>query len=293
MQTLTLNIKLKRLCIVLGFSFAIFTGFWSVLSPLGGMAFLLSIGKIRTLYYIFIAIISLLIATSFFLTKELSRKKKVDDIIRPVDDKIIDIGNSRVDIDYLALLQASNRKVQLLGLSLPFFSTEAAVSTLKQLIQKEIHIYFLVVNPLTRSLSQRPQKLYSINIHVRCASATTLLVLSKLKQALADNYKKFLEIRVTSVLPSVGSIRFDDKILWSPYLMTQTGATSPYFLQEVDCIFGRAIAQNFESLWDERAFEIEDQVDYSMLKNFTEEDSKGDFVLDSNITEKLINILKE
>ncbi|MGF1611198.1 MAG: hypothetical protein ACFCUQ_17480 [Kiloniellales bacterium] len=127
---------------------------------------------------------------------------------------------------------------------------------------REVDVRILMNDPRSFAMKFRPSELYPPGSGPKTSALSTLNTLWHLKcGGLPEDKQKHLKLAITDVALSIGAIISDDGVVWSPYLLTSTGAKSPYMVTSTtDIVFGQKIAAHFGMLWDEMATRIDDVV---------------------------------
>lgn len=259
---------------------SVFGVIWLLLEPLGGFIYLISIKNQIIIYYIILLILSILISLILLLLKVEFNK---------TDDPLIEIGENRSNYNYLNSLNNAQIQVDLLGLSLAPYSTEEYVNTLEKLIERGVLIRIILLNPLSPNIKQRQKDLYSINTDIRIATATTLKTLVQLKKCISARRKNFFLLKVINVLPNYGMFKVDKEILWNPYLAKKTGLGSPFLVVKEESIFGKNLIIDFNVLWNEFSYEVNETTNLEDLKEFLQKD---DLIYEMYNDENTINLVK-
>ena len=262
--------------------FAIFSGIWVLIEPLGGMSLIKNYSNNTIFIYLIIATITLLITilfTLFFFNKKNSTKS--------TDPLRMDL--SRAKFDYLEILSGSKKNINLLGLSLPTFSLEAKIDFLKNKVHEGVLIRILLLNPFSPTSKQRPKRIYNISASISETCINTLCILLKLKKyGISEEVNNLLKIRLINIHPSIGIIGNETQIFWSPYLSLYSGAKSPFIIHELGTSdFGNEIQNHFETLWTDYSIEINNDTTLDSLKNFVLNEGFQPVKIDLGLEEKL------
>jgi hypothetical protein len=267
--------------------FAIFSGVWVLLEPLGGMAELQKYASDKMFIYGAVFLISLLLSiTVFSFVSERRGKVGADPYT---------IGTSRAQYDYIDLLSESEKEIYLLGLSLPTFSLESKIEFLRSKIRSGVRVKIILLNPYSIAALQRPDRLYELSTAVSETCINTLHVLLKLwHNGLTKQERQYLVIALINIHPSVGIIGTEKKVFWSPYLAKATGAKSPYMIHDLSqSKFGDEIQNHFTELMDRNSLVIDEHTSAEDLQDFCTSEGFTPISLDETLTKKLTVALKE
>ncbi|TLN27275.1 hypothetical protein FDZ71_00025 [bacterium] len=274
----------KQLGVLGGIWFALFSGFWVFLDPLGGMAILQRAGSSTWYVYTTVLVFTLLVSVSAYFVSAADQARENSDPLL--------LGASRSEYDYMSLLAASKKEIYLLGLSLPTFSLESKLEFLRGKIREGVRVRVLLMNPFSVTVQQRPERLYEISIGVAEACVSTLSVLIKLRNGMAPSEQARLQIAVTNVHPSVGVIGNESQVMWSPYLANHTGARSPFLVHDLNkSAVAVEVFQHFETMWQMDALEMGNSTSVEDLKAFAERDGLPSAVVPQNVVTTLVAVL--
>jgi hypothetical protein len=268
-------------------SFSVFTVIYALLDPLGGLEFILKLNiNMKFLIYIILILFSIFIGVLIFLFrlnyKFMDSKKNIT----------LEFGEDRSRVDYKDFIKDTKSQLLIIGFSLPTFVLEGNLNILKQLIDNNVKIKFLFINPISPSLDQRPISLYKVNPHIRESCLHSISTLLKFKEnKLPSSHKRNFEIGLMNILPSIGLIASDNKILWNPYLSTHTGTTSPYLINNSDP-FSKYLLNHFFELWQNHCIVLDDTLSIDNIIEFLSNDSKITISVNKEIQSKFEKILK-
>jgi len=258
----------------------LFSGFWTILSPLGGMSFLQDIASQKWYIYLNIAILLFLLVT----VKNVLIYVNKDEL----DPLFLDISRSKYN--YLSLLSHSKEEIYLLGISLPTFSLESKVDFLRKKVIDGVRIRILLLNPFSPAVLHRPKRLYQVGMEIQETIVITLSVLIKLWKSLNETDREKLQIGLINIHPSIGIIGNETQIFWSPYLSTSTGAKSPFLVHSLKSAFAKEILLHFNTLWEKDALLINNEVSIDDLINFVKEDYLAPIDVSEDVRIKLCQI---
>ena len=257
---------LVRVLTILGLWAVIFTGLWAILDPLGGMELLTSSSMVKWTVYGLSLLLSLALAgLVVVLRSSLGQRKEL---------QLSNTGASRMKIDYIDFLRGSTTSVRVLGISLPTFALEHTIAFLVQLVQQGVSVRIIIANPFSPDIFHRPQQLYSVAPHVEQNCAASLAVFLRLREhSLSSTERARFGIRLLTNLSAVGIVAGDKKILWSPYLATKTGASSPYLVHDAQHDpFAQEVINHFDWLWENQARDVTVASSVADIRAFVEED---------------------
>jgi hypothetical protein len=146
----------------------------------------------------------------------------------------VTVGRSRTQVNYAEVISEAKSQVTVIGLSLPAFSSETVTEVIRRLADSGVALRIVVANPDGALFSFRRPDVYSNKTDAKSACRNTLSTLSSVWKDLSDVGKFNLEVFVQDMPPTVGILKVDEKILWSPVLLTTTGALSPYLVLAAD-----------------------------------------------------------
>lgn len=241
--------------------------FWVILEPYEGISFFLPPGEHKE--YTF-RIYVLILVTAFSISLLVSVTAAGYNYVQTRSGDTW--GSSRADFDHLSFLKSAEEKVILVGLSLAPFSTEEYINCIERLIESDVDVKILLVNPLTPNLCQRPKDLYKVNTDLGAAVTNTLRVLLRLRESLGKRRKRLLNIRLINTIPHYGLFSVDQKVLWNPYISTATGLDSPFLISDTRTSIGKRLIDDFTVLWKENCFEVTESTTINDLKAFLMQD---------------------
>lgn len=277
---MNMSLKAKQLSIVCGLWFALSSGFWVFLDPLGGMTVLQRAASNKWYVYSTVLVLTLFLAVAAYSFSPLRKR------IANSDPLLLDV--SRSNYDYLSLLSPSKTQIYLLGLSLPTFSLESKLEFLRRKVRDGVQVRIMLMNPFSPAILHRPERLYEISTGIAEACTTTMSVLIKLRKGMTENEQAKLEIGLINVHPSIGIIGNESQIFWSPYLATHTGARSPFLIHNLkESDFANEIMSHFDTLWQQDALKICNTTSVDDLKAFAERHGLAPVDLSQHIIMKL------
>ncbi len=241
--------KYPKLSIFLKF-IMMFATFWSIVGPLGGIDFL----KNDYVIYVISALIFLLIA--IIISIEIEQKKN--------------IGETRSKVEYNFFLKNTNEYIILVGYSLPTFTKEQLLHFLKILInQKKVNVKVIILNPFSPLIYERP-------IFFNKIETTENRSIDSLKKFL--NFKNTLEdinkfkIGIINILPNIGVVMNEEKILWSPYLLNRSGTEAPYVVINKKSPLFNIFKEHVDILWEKFTLKITEKTTAKDVIDFMNND---------------------
>ncbi|WBB86134.1 hypothetical protein O7542_03030 [Micromonospora sp. WMMC264] len=158
------------------------------------------------------------------------------------------VSSSRLELNVVQELSRATRRILVVGLSIPSFSSEQALRTYDAILGRGVQIDLVLVNPLSPSLLQRPRRLYSSLPHPSLTAARTLNTLTHYAAGLSEHQRARFRVHIANSLPTAGIVIVDSECIWHPYLNQATGVASPYIRESTDSGYGIHIARYAESL---------------------------------------------
>lgn len=220
-----------------------FTALWAVLEPAGGLSIIDSNLSTLALSYTILVLSSALVGSlAVIIQSQLSPKLPSERII----------GASRLNINVVDYLMRAERHIIVVGLSLPSYSSEQALRSYDKLLERNVTIDILMVNPLSPSLLQRSTKLYGSYPYITLTAAKTVKVLLDYSASLPEDKSSLFRVRLINILPTAAAVIVDDRCLWHPYLPSFTGLTSPYIEESTSGGYGEIIVRYARELIDGR-----------------------------------------
>lgn len=232
--------RLKTLAIFLGSSLSAFAGLWTLLEPADGFSVIDRSLSREATDYILLVCVSLLIAGLVAFVRLESEQHS--------DDTRHSEGASRNELNIVEEVAKAERRLYLLGISLPSYSSEQSLRAYNSALAKGVQIDIIICNPFSPAPLQRPRRLYEGHETPPVTAARTLAKLVQFRNSLGPVAQQYLSIYVSSFLPTHGAMIVDDEVIWYPYLDSRTGVMSPYLRDFAPSIIARAITTNFEDL---------------------------------------------
>lgn len=173
---------------------------------------------------------------------------------------ILRCGGSRRSLNYHEMAARTVSRFWAVGVSLPSFSTATMLSQIEKMVDRNVDVRFIVVNPLSPELCGRPDTLYEHLPPPAKSSAESIKIWHLFRsRALKPPGERLFRFAVTRELPSVGMVVADGEVMWSPFLLNSTGGAAPYLVHQTsDESFGAKLVRHFDMLWAERATKIGD-----------------------------------
>ncbi|MCA1790513.1 MAG: hypothetical protein LC667_11850 [Thioalkalivibrio sp.] len=235
-----------RLALRVGLIWATLAGFViTLLEPLGGIDVFLRVAGTRGFVYSNLLVGAFLVAATYVSLTSRNTVRGAG----PASS--MRTGGIRTTSLYANVLKDAGDQVCVLGLSLPSFQMEDGLDLLASALKGGASVRILLMNPLSPGTLQRPREVYRASDHVQDAAVHTISCLLRLRSQLPEPQRVRFAIALMPILPGVAVVASEDRLMWSPYLSTSSGAKSPFEL------FGRrdspamfdVMMGHFEASW--------------------------------------------
>ena len=157
----------------------------------------------------------------------------------------ITVGRSRAQINYAEVIGNAKNQITVIGLSLPAFSSESVTDQIRRLANSGVSLRIVVANPFGKAFHFRRAEVYVNRTNANAACQNTLSTLTEVWSSLSHVGKFNLEVFVQDRPPTVGILKVDEKILWSPVFLSTTGALAPYLVVAAnEPVFGEVLVNH-------------------------------------------------
>lgn len=287
---------------------AIFGGVWLIIGALDFVGLFRELSQSEKLFVLILTAMASIVILSwynYFLLKKDKEKSTVElenirkelTVQKPKDRELLQIGYNRNRINFVEMIASAKKKIDLLGLSLAPFTTEACISQMfDSITKKDIRIRVLLLNPFSINTFKRDPELYKGILPLPLNIVESIIIFNRLKQRLEDEGKthsKNLEVKVHSDIPTVSCFFVDNILNISSYLTYRTGVKSPYleihWIEKVDECLYDVYLQNYELIFAKSISIFKNGFIDEMIKVNKQE---SELLTDKKIT-KIIQMLGE
>lgn len=237
----------KFVGIAAGVFLGAFGALWTFLEPVGGFGAIDDAVSRDAMNYFTLCLISLVIGIIVALVRTGGSGV--------AGGRLGVIGDSRLEADFLKLLAGARKKVTIVGISLPTFTSEKGLRVIGGVVKEGVRVDLLFVNPLSPAILQRPKNLYGSYQLPSVTAAASVRSCLRFKEKLGDEEVDRFRVHLVNVLPSCAAVIIDGVCCWHPYLAGYTGVNSPYIHGSTSDGFGAHIAAHVDSLIESYSFE--------------------------------------
>ena len=140
-------------------------------------------------------------------------------------------GRERKRTNFADFIAAAAQRIDLMGLSLAPFATEACADQFFEAVTRRgVRVRVLLLNPLSMACSKRPAHLYRGILPLSESIIESIRFFLRLEKRLTEDSKQhadMLDVRVYTEMPTISAFFRDNEVNFAPYVMTRTGLSSP------------------------------------------------------------------